>query len=99
VSRQPDDPGINAADRGCEIDNPPPAQDTVRYVPTEDIEIVALLAMLVEQDVQQEANGDYFSGWITAHACLMEKCCELGIMEPVGYRSGRDFTARFKGVR
>jgi hypothetical protein len=55
--------------------------------------------MLVEQDVQQEANGDYFSGWITAHACLMEKCCELGIMEPVGYRSGRDFTARFKGVR
>lgn len=65
------------------------------YIPEDPTTIEELLAMLVRQDVQEGPNGDYFSGWITAHACLLEKCCELGIMEPVGYRSGRDFVARF----
>ena len=58
--------------------------------------IEELLVGLVQQDIVPDNNGVYFSGWVRIYADLLEECCDRGIMEPVGTRCDRDFSARFK---
>jgi hypothetical protein len=54
-----------------------------------------LLMRLVPQ-LMQETNGVYFSGFIRVNADLLEFLVQQGLMEAVGDRCDRDFSARFR---
>ena len=60
-----------------------------------ELEMIALLCRAVEQ-FMRERDGVYFSGFITLNADILEFLVGQGIMDAVGDRCDRNFSARFK---